>query len=387
MRLTLRALLLTGGEALGQQSSSTCLASTTGDSTSWTVSMLAMVNFILMLAVLVLIKIAYSMHKRVELTRHKMDWISHELRKRMDGRQIRAEVQATTGIYRNDDESEEEEQHGSDQDEGDEAAWIRMVKREGDGEESGMEEVEIDTEMDDGYDCDMEDDHAVGGAGAESMEESKESGFETDYGSLTLNVIQEQDSDFENLDEEAYDTYRFRPLGEGRGVEHYILKKLAELRKMTMCEQVWYEIQLGSSATRQEVIDYLMNRRRYDRHFRAGRMPAGEGLEESDMPDAWVAAHYGWNQFRVQPGPREDKEVSWLGDDDDGGAAAESPEAGPAGPHEDPISEVVDAVAELATALDGESERASPKAKARAGGKGRNGHNGRDPFHEDEADV
>ena len=63
MRLTLGALLLTRGEALGQ-SSSTCLVSTTGDSSTWTVSMLAVVNFVLMIAVLVLIKIACNMHKR-----------------------------------------------------------------------------------------------------------------------------------------------------------------------------------------------------------------------------------------------------------------------------------------------------------------------------------
>jgi hypothetical protein len=69
------------------------------------------------------------------------------------------------------------------------------------------------------------------------------------------------DSDFGNLDEATYNEYRFRLLSEARGVEHF--KKLAELRKMTMCEQVWYEIrdlmnmqkaiQLGSSATRREV--------------------------------------------------------------------------------------------------------------------------------------
>ena len=69
------------------------------------------------------------------------------------------------------------------------------------------------------------------------------------------------DSDFENLDEATYNEYRFRLLSEARGVEHF--KKLAELRKMTMCEQVRYEIrdlmnmqkaiQLGSSATRREV--------------------------------------------------------------------------------------------------------------------------------------
>ena len=27
------------------------------------------------------------------------------------------------------------------------------------------------------------------------------------------------------------------------------------------------------------------------------------------MPDAWVAAHYGWNQFQVQLGPREHEKM------------------------------------------------------------------------------
>ena len=114
-----------------------------------------------------------------------MDWISHELR-RMDRRQIRAEVQASNGIYLNDGDSVEEEQQASARDEADEAVWIRVVKRERvEGEESEMEKVEVDAEVDDGYDYDMEDDYAANG------EESEESEFETDYGSL--NVIQEKD--------------------------------------------------------------------------------------------------------------------------------------------------------------------------------------------------
>ena len=84
-----------------------------------------------------------------------------------------------------------------------------------------------------------------------------------------------------------------------------------------------------------------------------------------------------------------------MGDDDAGETAAESPEASPAASTEDPISVVVGAVAtELAAALDDDpndtglgsatDRRGVPKAKA--GGEGRDGWNGKDPPHEDEAD-
>ena len=116
------------------------------------------------------------------------------------------------------------------------------------------------------------------------------------------------------------------------------------------------------------------------------------------MPEAWIAAHYGWNQFRTQHGQeRDDEEVSWLGEGDGGTAAEaeESEEETPTGvAREDPISLVVDAVAaDLATALEDSSDgrgsatdRAVPDPKAKSGGKGRNGQSGKDPAHEDEAD-
>lgn len=152
-------------------------------------------------------------------------------------------------------------------------------------------------------------------------------------------------------------------------------------------------------ASRRDVIDYLKNRRRYDSHFRAGRILPGERLEESDMPEAWIAARYGWSQFRTQHGQeRDDEEVSWLGEDDETAAAAaeEAEEGTPAAASVgDPISTVVDAVAaDLASAFDEMADdgrgsasdwpRTDPKAKA--GGKGRNGQSGTEPPHEDEAD-
>ena len=87
-----------------------------------------MVNFVLMIAILILVKIAYNMHRRIELKRHTIDCISSELRRRIERQQaIRAEEQARTGVYHletDDNESEEKnkeiqterkimDQHGS----------------------------------------------------------------------------------------------------------------------------------------------------------------------------------------------------------------------------------------------------------------------------------
>ena len=86
------------------------------------------------------------------------------------------------------------------------------------------------------------------------------------------------------------------------------------------------------------------------------------------MPDAWVAARCGWNQLRVQPGPREDEEVSWLGEDDR--AAAEDAE------EETPERR---RATELAAAFDSDEDdglgsstdrRRESAPKAKSGGKG-----------------
>eukprot|EP00435_Cladocopium_sp_Y103_P056405 s2101_g19.t1 len=259
MRLTLGVLLLGGGEALGQSSLTCLIASEAVASTPWTVSMLAMVNFILAATILILLKSAYNMHKRIEGLRKAMDWINNQMRKK-DRAEIRAEEEARTGIYHESDASESEEEEAGCNDEcisehggGDEpesSYFTRMVRSEGfeSGEEENdpdMEEVTVEPEpalrssTSLGYEMD---DDAVANNITENgdMEESEESGFETDYGLLA--VIEERDSDFEALDEDAYDDYRFRLLGDATGVEHYILKKLAYLRKMTMNELVWYEI-------------------------------------------------------------------------------------------------------------------------------------------------
>ena len=420
MRLTLGALLLGGGEALGH-SSPMCLVSSKAPTTSWTVSMLVTINFVLMLVIILVLKSAYNMHKRIQETQETMKWIRRQIDRRADRRAIRAEEQTRLGVYleSGDGESEEESSQAEDRMVNGEAhvRMVRLEEDEGEEEEPEMEEIEAEPERaevhgdravemdgavaDDGYDYDYED--------PMDDEETEGSDFETDYGSLC--IVDEKDSDFEGLDEETYDEYRFQLLSEATwgGAEHYILRKLAELRKMTMSEEIWYEIrnlmnmhkavQLGSATSRRDVIDYLKNRRRYDSHVRAGRILPGERLEESDMPEAWIAARYGWNQFRTQQSQeRDDEEVSWLGEGDETAAAAaeEAEEGKPAAASVgDPISTVVDAVAaDLAAAFDemaddgrgSASDRPRTDPKAKAGGKGRNGQSGTEPPHEDEAD-
>eukprot|EP00435_Cladocopium_sp_Y103_P046766 s1727_g13.t1 len=398
VRLTLGALPMGGGEALGQ-SSATCLVSSEASTTTLTVSMLVTINFVLVtvLVIMLVLKIAYNMHRRIQETQKTMEWVRRQLDRRQDRRAIRAAEEARAGIYLEsaDEESVEEE---VDHDEGEvNGAWIRMVRLD-EEEEPEMEEVEVEPEPtggNGGFDYEMED------------EESEESGFETDYGSL--GVIEEKDSDYEGLDEDAYDDCRFELLGRASGVEHYILKKLAALRKMTMCEETWFEIrdlmnmhnavQMGGASSRRDVIDYLRNRRRYDCHFRAGRLTPGEGLEESDMPDAWIAAQFRTQYGQVR-GDDDDEEASWLGDE--GGAAAmaeEAEEETPVVHRGDPISVVVDAVAdELLEALEemddgglgSSTDPLAPALKAKSGGKGRDGHPPKDPdtepTREDEAD-
>ena len=390
-----------------------------------TVPMLVTINFALMLVVMLVLKIAYNMHKRVQENQETLKWVRRQLDRRADRRMIRAEEEARTGIYLEsaDGESEEEEANEANDDAEVRAesetmngtAFIRMVlHEEGEEEEAEMEDIEIEPEPghghaggDHGTDHHLEDDGYDYEDPMDDEEEAEESGFETDYGSLCC--VDENESDYEGLDEEGYDDYRFHLLGEACGVEHYLLKKLASLRKTTITEELWYEIkdmmnlqkavQLGSAATRRDVIDYLRNRRRYISHVNAGRVPRDERLDESEMPDAWIAAHYRWKGFRTRfQQEDDDEEVSWLADDAGGaaGEGAEEREEEPpvASSTGDPISVVVDAVAaDLMTALDemddgrgSASDRLRADPKAKAGGKGRDNRSDKDPLHEDEAD-
>jgi hypothetical protein len=62
----------------------------------------------------------------------------------------------------------------------------------------------------------------------------------TDYGSLQLG--NENFEDFEELDQASYDEYRWEQLFNAHGVEHYVVKQLAWLRRLPVNEAMWNEI-------------------------------------------------------------------------------------------------------------------------------------------------
>ena len=111
MKLTLGALLVESGEALGPSSSPTCYVVAESTSSSWTVFFLALVIVTLMTTVGILLKIMHVMHKKIEITRNAMDWLRMKVRERRMRVRIRAQEQARTGIYlesEGEEESEEE---------------------------------------------------------------------------------------------------------------------------------------------------------------------------------------------------------------------------------------------------------------------------------------
>ena len=102
MRLTLGALLLSGGEALSlpHQSSPQCLVEVEMTSTSspMATTMLVVVVFILVIAIVILLKIMHVMHLKVEATRNTMDWVRQQLRQNRDRRMIRSQEQQRLGV-------------------------------------------------------------------------------------------------------------------------------------------------------------------------------------------------------------------------------------------------------------------------------------------------
>ena len=181
--------------------------------------------------------------------------------------------------------------------------------------EDDMEEIEVEIEAEvapiTAYDYDIEDDMFLGtealrggteNDGDENFEEEGEEDRETDYGSIAL--CMEDEAIYGDLDAAEYDNYRFMLLGEAVGVDHYIIKRLTYLRSLAVNRVIWEEIkelmqmqkkiQLEGKETRKRAIEYFVNKRRYMFHYEMGRIPPGERMEESDMPDEWAAVHYGW---------------------------------------------------------------------------------------------
>eukprot|EP00435_Cladocopium_sp_Y103_P026854 s1470_g6.t1 len=424
MRLTLGALLVDTSQALGH-SSSQCLvvAESASSSSPWTIFMLALVVVVLLATICILLKIMHVMHKKIEVTRDATDWMRMNVRERRMRARVRAQEQARTGIYLETEAGESSEEDFPLEDD----AIIRMVtmeeinegrdehhecaesevtdddvvveeadeenlEHEGCGEEhlpteakeEEMEEIEIDNEGEEEEDYE---------------EEEEENDFMTDYGSLE--IIMENEEDYRDLDPEDYQEYRFQMLGEARGIEHYVVKKLAYFRQLPMNDNMWdairelmqlhIAVQNGDAKARTRVIDYLRNRRRYIEHYNAGRIPAGELLEESEMPDEWVAAHYGWHEISPQATRRfqSDGEDSWSseGSHEGEGDSAAVDEPGTPAIVEDPVECPEEAVS---SGWRPPTSKARPKPKpetGKCGGKGRNpSRDDKEPRNEDEYD-
>lgn len=115
-------------------------------------------------------------------------------------------------------------------------------------------------------------------------EEEMDSDIETDYGSV--DVVNEDETVFDTLEQAEYDDYRFIMLSESKGVEHYIVKKLFYLRSLPVARDIWVAIQelfaihetvqLGGIETRKRAMNFLMARRRYQFWYEKGRIPPGE---------------------------------------------------------------------------------------------------------------
>eukprot|EP00435_Cladocopium_sp_Y103_P034981 s351_g9.t1 len=234
----------------------------------------------------------------------------------------------------------------------------------------------------------------------EDEEEEEEDYASTDYGSVEL--VNEDFDAFESLEHEPYDDYRFQLLGDARGVEHYVVKQLAWLRRLPVSEFVWNEIrdlmalqksvQLGGPSVRKRAINYLMGRRRYEWWYRMGRINPGERHEENELPDEWAAIHYGWGHSTGdeghQPGEEED---SWSASEragEDYGEEENERAADP--PVDDGLGSSTDRPAGGATGSSvptvPTTTGASGKSGGKNGGKGRNEPDPKDPPAFDEFD-
>ena len=74
-------------------------------------------------------------------------------------------------------------------------------------------------------------------------------------------------------------------------------------------------------------------------HYEAGGVMPGESLEKSDMPDEWMAVHYGWGYITDEDYKRaqtETEEEDSMSEVIDHGAPAEGGESAME-PVEDPV--------------------------------------------------
>ena len=343
MKLTLGALLIGDGEALSLTSSPQCLV-VADENYKWStmiIGMLVAVNFVLMVGLLVLLNTLYVKHKRIAVQQKAILWIRSRLYENNARRSERRQRLETMLTAPSEDFDEGEEEEGEMDSEVERVFIRRMTAEDFEGYPEGEEEEGGQVE-----DVPVEEDGYEGGViptgsstdrrepepedEIEEKEEEEDSDFETEYGSVARAM---EDSDvYEDMDPDEYEDYRFQMLGDATGVEHYVVSKLSWLRRLPMDEDVWAEIrelmkmqkaiQLGDPKTRKLIVQHLRLKRRYLSHLVAGRVDWHDRMEETHMPDEWVAAHYGWYDSHDEEGGSP---CSW-GDEADGEGEGEGHE-------------------------------------------------------------
>ena len=126
-------------------------------------------------------------------------------------------------------------------------------------------------------------------------------------------------------------------------------------------------------------------------HYEAGRIMPGETLEESTMPDEWMAMHYGWGYItdedykRAQTESEDDSNLSEVTDQRD---PAEEGEESAKEPVEDPIVCPEEPASSTWRPLHLLTTPTASGGSGKCGGKGRADvpRDSKDPYMEDEYD-
>jgi hypothetical protein len=154
-------------------------------------------------------------------------------------------------------------------------------------------------------------------------------------------------------------------------------------------------VQLGGVEERKRVIRFLLARKRYQFWYEAGRIQPGESLEESDMPEEWLAAHYGWGEPVGRQPYDSDDEGSWSPSATGSVAIIEDVETGASSSAHAPALPLPPVVTEepgSSTDIPGVPSVHAVTAETRAKSKGKCGGKGttvlwsKDPPAEDDAD-
>ena len=126
----------------------------------------------------------------------------------------------------------------------------------------------------------------------------------------TLEEFYEDPRQYENLEGDDYQNYRFAMLGGATGVEHWLVNKIKFFRIVRQHgldhndgREVWAadlqlkelmrilaEVQISGPSARLKVIRYLVDKTRYV----LTRGHRNETMSETSDPDGYAAAHYGY---------------------------------------------------------------------------------------------